>query len=210
LGPLPPPPALQSGPDPRYQLIDTESLSVPRHQSGTLRLPSVLCKRPLFAGPNGRTFTQQPNLPSHSGRVGMAHLVTDPSPVERSVGHQVFDFTDPDPQQPDVWDPDWGINRDEIREARYPVYKAARKDRHQKRRQNQYYRWREVIIPSLVPLLLDIQRRTRGGRWPLEDGPASAFPELLPCRCTRRVHLIVTKVRWDGECLVQGITHRTF
>ena len=64
--------------------------------------------------------------------------------------------------------------------------------------------------PIIGAALLDIRSRTRGGRWPLEDGPALVFPELLPCRCTQKVNLTVMKVCWDSECFVHGDTHRSF
>jgi hypothetical protein len=75
--------------------------------------------------------------------------------------------------------------------------KETKKDRHRKRRENQFRRWQD-IIPSLIPLLLDIRKCTLSGRWPFDPGTSSANIASPPCTCPRKVNLKVTKVRWDG------------
>lgn len=188
-GSIPPLPIAPN--DPRYRLQDVAQAPRFNHQPGTIKLPRKLRDRALFAGPGGSLFTQVPYLPTLPGRVGVMHALEDPS--HSTIAQDAFAFAGDGDDN--AWNDDWGMHLDEVEEARH-VRGGEKKGQHRARRESQFFRWKTDILPSLIPVYLEIQRETRSGRYALSQDSYNV--DTLPsCTCGRPVVLRVILARWD-------------
>jgi len=184
--------------DPRYRLLNVDTIATPRRIVGLPKLPRALRKEPIFAGPDHQVFSQMPRLPIRPGRVGITHLLDELPPNARNPALDVFDFAH-NFTQPDSGDPLWGLDMDAVAAAAHVATQVKdKKGRHLRRRTAQFQKWNDIIIPALLPLYLSHQCSTQGGRKVASDS-SSADGSDVACSCHQVTRIAVTAVYWNGK-----------
>ncbi|KIJ37663.1 hypothetical protein M422DRAFT_177688 [Sphaerobolus stellatus SS14] len=183
-----------------FKLVPEDEVTPRRKVPEVEAVNPALRKGVVFALPFGQNFSQPGNLPFKT----FTHDPLASSPPTAPPAPSSRDKDDvPHPGSPNApiignANDDWGFEYDDfnITTLEKEILQENRKlkHRHKIRREQQYTRWKQEVIPRLIPLYMDLRFKTQYGKYPMELAPEAE----APCTCGKHPRRIkVTLAYWD-------------
>jgi hypothetical protein len=184
-----------------YRLIPIKE-KVPRPKPrGMPSLKPGLRKGAVLAMPFNQTFAQDVALPSEftgsqaftqSGSNSMLPVAEDSNPAIKTVYQDHLDCTQPLD--------DYAITFDVGPVFHLTSGSKQESGRHRRRREQQFTRWREDIIPQLISPLMQLRRETENGRLPPHNPNRPIWYADKACTCGKAPRTIsILLAYWDRE-----------
>lgn len=183
-----------------FDLVPTKEIKLPRQPRNAPKIKPSLRKLPLLAMPFGQDYSQPPHLPLNAPLVGLSRLVAHPHLQPSNDGAIPSDDKITGGME-DVW----GIDLGAAISAQKDIHCVSPSERHRKRRNRQFERWTNDIIPNLVLPYLELRHRTQNGQY---EPPKDVFAALQsrPCTCQEApVTVVVLAARWDRNYALVSI-----